>query len=172
MGDVELFVLVVDFVDVVAAPEAPLAEATRGVFCESADTVVSPVDALSTGVADGVVMAEAEFVAESDAATVLSVFAASFRAQATARLSTPPMSMARPTAEKYGPAESSKQRFIDMLFTPVHCLGRVVAQRVVPIVGTLYSIKILSISGFLRTRMSSTSVLSSRSERRVPIATE
>jgi hypothetical protein len=118
-GDVAVFVLVIDFVGFVAAPEAPLAEATLELFCESGDTVVSPVDALSTGVADGVavgvVIAEAVFVVESVAATVLSLLAASFRAHATARLSTPPMSMARPTAEKDGPAESSKQRFINML---------------------------------------------------------
>jgi hypothetical protein len=125
---VAVFVLVDDLDDVVAAPLALLAVPlfallALGFFCESADTVVSPVDALSTGVADGVAIAVVLVVAELDAAAVLSLFAASFRAHATARLRTPPMTRARLTAEKDGPAESSKQRFFDMLFTPVRCLG-------------------------------------------------
>jgi hypothetical protein len=83
--------------------------------CESAEALVSPVDMLSTGVEDGVVIADAVFVVESDAAAVLSLFDASFRAQAMTRLSTPATIAARRTAEKDGPAGSSKQRFIDML---------------------------------------------------------
>ena len=105
-------VLADDLVEVLLAPLEP---AALGLFCESADTVVSPVDTLSTGVADGAVIADAVFVVESDAATVLSLLAASFRAHATARLSTPPTSIVRLTAEKDRVAESSKQRFIDML---------------------------------------------------------
>ena len=157
--------LVDDVEDVVLA-------AAPGFFCESAETVVSPVDALSTGVVADGAMAVVLVVAELDAAAALSLFAASFRAHATARLRTPPMTTARRTADKVGPAEGSKQRFIDMLVHSCTLPRRVIAQRVVPSVGTLYSIRILSISGFLRTRMSSTSDLSSRSERRVPIATE
>jgi hypothetical protein len=100
---------------VLAEPAASLAGAAFGFACESADMLVSPVDALSTGVEDGAVIAEAVFIAESDAAAVLSLFGASFRAHATARLSTPATSTARLTAEKDLLPGSSKQRFIDML---------------------------------------------------------
>ena len=103
----------------IAAPLAlfalPLfALAALACFCESAETLVSPVDTLSTGVADGAI-AVVLVVAELDAAAVLSLFAASFRAHATARLRTPPTIRARLTADRDGPAEGSKQRFIDML---------------------------------------------------------
>jgi hypothetical protein len=116
---VDDFVPVDDVEDVVAAPLAPFAvppfaPAALAFFCESADTLVSPVDTLSTGVADGAI-AVVLVVAEFDAAVVLSLFAASFRAHATARLRTPPTTRARLTADKDGPAEGSKQRFIDML---------------------------------------------------------
>ena len=101
------FVLVEDVEDVVVA--APLlalpllALEVLGFFCESADAVVSPVDTLSTGVADGAI-AVVLVVAELVAAAALSLFAASFRAHATARLRTPPMTTARLTADKAGPA--------------------------------------------------------------------
>jgi hypothetical protein len=113
--DVDDFVVdVVDFAGVFAAPEVTLVAATLGFDFDSADTVVSPVDALSTGVVG--VAAIADVVdAESDAVVVLSAFALSLRAHAVAKLSTLPTSTARPSSERDGDTGSSKQRFIDML---------------------------------------------------------
>lgn len=107
---------------VFAAPDESCVAARLGFAFDSADTVVSPVDALSTGVEGAAVIAEAVLVAESDAAAVLSLFAASLRAHAIARLSTPAMSTARQRVDGDGDTGSSKQRFIDMLITPVRCL--------------------------------------------------
>ena len=110
------------FEAVFALPDESCVAATLGFAFDSADTVVSPVDALSTGVDGAAVIADAVLVAESDAAAVVSLFAASLRAHAAARLSTLPMSTARPSVDRDGDTGSSKQRFIDMLITPVRCL--------------------------------------------------
>lgn len=110
------------FEAVLAAPDETFEAATLGFAFDSADTVVSPVDALSTGVEGAAVIADAVLVAESDAAAAVSLFAASLRAHAAARLSTLPMSTARPRVDRDGDTGSSKQRFIDMLITPVRCL--------------------------------------------------
>jgi hypothetical protein len=115
-------VLDVVFDALLAAPDEAGVAATLGFAFDSADTVVSPVDALSTGVEGVVVIADAVLVAESDAAAVLSLFAASLRAHPTARLSALPTSTARPRAERDGDTGSSKQRFFVMLITPVRCL--------------------------------------------------
>ena len=82
---------------------------------DSADIVVSPVDVLSTGDAGAAVVVVETVFAESDAAMVLSVCAASFRAHAAARLRAPATTNARPTTENGGDMKSSKERFIGML---------------------------------------------------------
>jgi hypothetical protein len=93
-----VFVVVLAGVDeVFAVPDETLDAAALGFAFESADTVVSPVDALSTGDEGVAVIAEAVFVVSGVA--VLSVFAASLRAHATARLRTPATTNVRPANE-------------------------------------------------------------------------
>jgi hypothetical protein len=98
---------------VFAVPDVTFAAATVGFAFDSADTVVSPVETLSTG-DDGVAVIADVVAAESEAADAESLLAASLRAHA-AKLSTLPTSTARPSRDRDGDTGSSKQRFIDML---------------------------------------------------------
>jgi len=82
--------------------------ATAGFAFESAEAVVSPVDVLSTGDAGATaVVVVVVFEVESVEAMVLSVLAASWRAQAIAKLRTLPTRTARPSIETGGKRQSS-----------------------------------------------------------------
>jgi hypothetical protein len=104
-----------------AAPVVTFDAATAGFDFDSADTVVSPVDTLSTG-EDGVAAAVVDAVAES--AVVLSALPASRRPHAAAKLRTLPTSTTRPISEAEEGTNSSKQRFIDMLVRSCTVLKR------------------------------------------------
>jgi hypothetical protein len=99
---------------VFAVPDDTFAAATVGLAFDSADTVVSPVDTLSTG-DEGVAVVTEAVAAESAVADAESLLAASLRAHAAAKLSTLPTRTARLSSERVGDTGSSKQRFIDML---------------------------------------------------------
>jgi hypothetical protein len=90
-----------------------LAEEVAGLVFDSVDTVVSPVETLSTGDDDIVAAAVVDAVAES--AVALSALAESLRPHAAAKLRTLPTNIARLIRETDGEMDSSKQRFIDML---------------------------------------------------------
>jgi hypothetical protein len=98
-----------------AADAEAVTAAAGAALDESECSAVSPVEMLSTADA-GVTVAVVTVVAESADATVLSDFAASRCAQAVAKLRTLPTSIARPTRAIDEDTESSKQRFINMLF--------------------------------------------------------
>jgi hypothetical protein len=114
VGAADVVVPDAGFAAVLAPAAGAFVDAAFGLAFDAADTVVSPVETLSTGDAGVVVVAEA-VVVESERAAVLSLLAASFCEHATTTLSTVPPSSMRPSIERDGELGRSKERFIDML---------------------------------------------------------